>query len=85
MRGRSVCAGLVSFAEACVWRGELIQDVATGLFGRLAQDHTDLVFHGSTMPRRAQAQQRLELVIELSDGEAGHRVFSLAASNIQPN
>ena len=80
-------AGLRSARWLCRgvrWRRELIEDVTAGLLCGLAQDHTDLVFHGSAMPRRAQAQQLLELVIQLSDGEARHRVISLAAGRLKP-
>ena len=46
--------------------------LVAGFFGRLAQDDAHLVFHGTALPRGAEPQQALELVVELPDGETGH-------------
>ena len=53
-------------------RLEMLKYLVTGLFGRLAQDDANLVFHRAALPRGAEPQQVLELVVELPDGETGH-------------
>ena len=50
----------------------MLKHLAAGLLGRLAQDDANLVFHGAALPRRAETQQALELVVELPDGETSH-------------
>ena len=57
------------------WRLEMLEDVVAGLFRGLAQDDADLVLHRPAVARRAQAQQLLQLVVELPDGETGHWNF----------
>ena len=54
-------------------RLELFEHVAAGIRGRCFQDDAHFVFHRATVPRRAQAEQRLELIVKLADGETGHR------------
>ena len=55
------------------WRFDVVEDA--GLFRGLAQDDADLVLHRPAVPRGAQAQQLLQLVVELPDGETGHWNF----------
>ena len=55
------------------WRFDVVEDA--GLFCGLAQDDADLVLHRPAMARGAQAQQLLQLVVELPDSEAGHWNF----------
>ena len=61
----------------CRLRGrfKLIETLAASIVRGRTEDDSDLVFHGSAVPRRAQAQQLLELVVELADGETGHWRF----------
>ena len=40
--------------------------------GGAAQDGARLVLHRAAVPRGAQAQPLLEVVVELADGQAGH-------------
>ena len=54
------------------WRLEMFQHLVAGFFRRLAQDDANFVFHRAALPRSAQAQQPLELIVELPDGETGH-------------
>jgi hypothetical protein len=44
------------------------------LLRSLAQDYPDLVFDRAAVVRRAEPQPVADGVIELSDGEAGHRL-----------
>ena len=44
---------------------------------RLPQNDPDFVLHRSAVVRRAQPQQAFQLVIELADGEARHRILTL--------
>ena len=57
------------------WRLEMLQDLVAGLFRCLFQDDADLVLHRPAVARRAQAEQLLQLVVELPDGETGHWNF----------
>ena len=50
----------------------MLKYLVAGLFGRLAQDDANLVFHGAALPRGAEPQQALELIVELPDGETSH-------------
>ena len=43
---------------------------------RPAQDDADLVLHRAAVPRRAHAQQLLELLVELADRQTGHGTCS---------
>jgi hypothetical protein len=39
----------------------------------MAQNGTRLVLHRTAVARRAQAQLALQIVVELANGDAGHR------------
>ena len=61
----------------CDGGSKLLEDVVAGLFRGLAQDDADLVLHRPAVARGAQAQQLLQLVVELPDGETGHAELPL--------
>ena len=46
------------------------------------EDDAHLVFHRAAVARGAQPQQLLQPLVELADGEAGHRAFRIVASDI---
>jgi hypothetical protein len=53
--------------------------IADSTVGRVAQDRADLVLHRAAMARRAQAQALLQVIVELPDGDAGHRFACLVS------
>ena len=55
-------------------RLEMLQHVAACLVGRILEDDAHLVLHRPAVSCRAQPQPRLEPVVELADGEAGHQI-----------
>ena len=50
-----------------------IERLVPGLVRGFAQDGAHLVLHGASMAGGAQAKQRLQPLLELADGERGHR------------
>ena len=63
-------------------RREPVGGAMVGFCRGFAQDHPDLVLHGSAVARRTQPQQLLQRVVELANSQAGQEVFPLFSHSL---
>ena len=75
--GAGGCAGRAARRRRFAGRREILEDVFAGLLGGRAQNGAHLILDRAAAFGRAQAQQLLEALVELPDGEGSHEQFAL--------
>ena len=81
---RRGCGRPEANGPAAAGRLGLRQNLPARVLGGLPQNDAHLVFHGPAMPRGAEPEQRLELLIQLPDGEAGHQIVLIGQDYSAP-